>query len=103
MALGQGQPDPMGRFRLARQVILFLLGVVVIIDGIASSGTPVPEIVTGLVLIGYVPLDDLMSRLPRASDFKHPECKATPESPPQRDMPPATTAPPTTATDDYYP
>lgn len=69
---GQSQsPDPIGRFRLARQVVLFLLGVVVIIDGIFSSNTPVPEIVTGLVLLGLVPIDDLMSRLPRTPGAQH--------------------------------
>ena len=66
--VAQSTPEPtehVARFRLARQVVLFLLGVVVIIDGIVSSGTPVPEIVTGLVLIGLVPIDDLLSRLPK--------------------------------------
>ena len=80
----QGQ-DQVQRFRLARQVILFLLGVVVIVDGIVSSGTPVPEIVTGLVLIGLVPIDDLMSRIPRPAQ----------ESPPPKDTgPPRTSRPP---------
>lgn len=59
-------------FRLIRQVVLFVLGVVVIIDGIVSSNSPVPEIVTGLVLLGLVPIDDLVSRLPRASNTATP-------------------------------
>ena len=72
--------------------MLFLLGVVVIVDGIFSSNTPVPEIVTGLVLLGLVPIDDLMSRLPRPT---------TESSPPERISPPPVDVPP--MQDDYYP
>lgn len=78
LPVGQNpSPDPVNRFRLARQVILFLLGVVVIIDGIFASNTPVPEIVTGLVLLGLVPIDDLMSRIPRPPRESPPPVEVT--------------------------
>ena len=42
---------------LVRQVIIFALGVAVIIYAVASSGHDVAFLVTGLVLIGFVPVD----------------------------------------------
>ena len=42
---------------LIRQVIIFALGVGVIIYAVASSGHDVAFLVTGLVLIGFVPVD----------------------------------------------
>jgi hypothetical protein len=67
------RPTPEERFRLARQVTLFVLGVVVIVDGIAGSTKPVAEIVAGLVLVGLVPVDDLLSRLPTYRRRARPE------------------------------
>lgn len=84
---GQSQsPDSAGRFRLARQATLFLLGVVVMLDGIFSSSKPGLEVVAGLVLLGLVPIDDLMSRLPRPTLVSPP---------PEHIPPPSDTHPPT--------
>ena len=83
---GQSQsPDLPRKWRLARQAVMFALGVAVIIDGLFSSGSIATEIVAGLVLIGLVPVDDLLSRLPKQGQ----------DSPPTQDMaPPITHNPP---------
>jgi len=49
---------------LGRQTITFALGVAVIIDAVATSGTHNVEIADGLILLGIVPLDAFLSRLP---------------------------------------
>jgi hypothetical protein len=68
-------PQLPGWFALLRQVVVFLLGVGVILDAIWTAGTHVTELIAGLVLIGMVPLDSLMNRLPRPR--KCEQCEAT--------------------------
>jgi hypothetical protein len=41
----------------ARQLVIFLLGVGVICYAVVTSGYDVPFLITGLVLIGIVPVD----------------------------------------------
>jgi hypothetical protein len=49
---------------LGRQTITFALGVAVIIDAVATQGTHNVEITDGLILLGIVPVDAFLSRLP---------------------------------------
>jgi hypothetical protein len=44
-----------------RRLILFVLGVAVIIDGIIQPGANWAELITGLVLLGLVPVDTLLT------------------------------------------
>jgi len=53
------QPRADGR-RLAtdcRRVVVFLLGVLVILDAIIGTGSSVPELIIGTVLVGVLPLE----------------------------------------------
>ena len=47
-----------------RQLVMFGLGVALIIYAAVSPGHDVPFIVTGLVLLGLVPLDTWLARRP---------------------------------------
>lgn len=50
-----------------RRVVIFLLGVAVILDAldVTGSGRNIGEMVVGLVMIGLLPLDDLIGALQR--------------------------------------
>jgi hypothetical protein len=48
-----------------RRLVLFGLGVGVVLDAIVTSGTHVAELWAGLALLGLVPLDAFLGRLPR--------------------------------------
>jgi hypothetical protein len=54
-----------GWFALIRRVVAFCLGVSVILEAVVSAHNPIAEYVVGLILLGYVPIDELLSRLPR--------------------------------------
>ena len=41
----------------ARRTVYFLLGVAVIVDAVVGSGSNVAEYITGLILLGLIPLD----------------------------------------------
>jgi hypothetical protein len=46
----------------ARQVTMFVAGLAIIVYSIASAGHDIPFLITGLVLIGVVPIDRALSR-----------------------------------------
>lgn len=48
-----------------RRLVLFGLGVAVIIDAVVETPTHVGELATGLVLVGLVPVDEFLSRVPK--------------------------------------
>jgi hypothetical protein len=49
-----------------RRVVIFLLGVVVIIDSLAEKQTAsVGKLVVGLIMVGALPLDDLVRLVAR--------------------------------------
>lgn len=50
---------------IVRNVILFLLGIVLILDSVFGDGSidRVVELVVGLMLIGVIPLDVLLQRI----------------------------------------
>jgi hypothetical protein len=48
-------------FRLLRQVIIFFMGVGIILYAVVSQGHDVPFLITGLILIGLVPIDEALS------------------------------------------
>jgi len=55
--VGPGHLEPL--IRVVRRLALNVLGIAVIVDAIATSGTHVAELTTGLVMLGLVPVDVL--------------------------------------------
>lgn len=47
-----------------RQIGVFLLGALVLLDGVFGQGERIMELIIGMVLIGILPLDQLIERLP---------------------------------------
>lgn len=65
-------------FRCLRRVVLFLLGVIVILDGLAQSNARL--LVVGLILAGVLPLDDVLrmfARRPNRDDEDEGEADVT--------------------------
>lgn len=65
-------------FRCLRRVVLFLLGVIVILDGLAKSNARL--LVVGLILAGVLPLDDVLrmfARHPHRDDEDEGEADVT--------------------------
>lgn len=54
-------------FPMLRRVVIFFLGCVVIIDALDATGTGrnIGEMIVGLVMIGLLPLDDLIGAIDR--------------------------------------
>jgi hypothetical protein len=48
---------------LARQTILFLLGVAVVIDSVVTPGTHIGELAAAIVMLGLAPVDALLERI----------------------------------------
>lgn len=44
---------------------LFILGLAVIVDALASNGQNVAQLLVGALLIGIIPLDELLARVGR--------------------------------------
>jgi hypothetical protein len=65
----------------ARQLVIFLLGVVVIIYSVVTAGYDVPFLITGLVLIGIVPVDRYV--VSRAEETPVPERPVPYDQPPE--------------------
>jgi hypothetical protein len=47
-------------FDLTRRIIIFILGVVVILYAVVSSGHDIPFLVCGLILIGVLPIENFV-------------------------------------------
>jgi hypothetical protein len=52
-----------GYFSILRQGVVFVLGIGVILDALLTQGTHVSELVVGLVMVGIIPLDVLLTRI----------------------------------------
>jgi hypothetical protein len=50
-------------FRMIRRLVIFLLGVVVIIEGLVSAQDRIVELIAGMVMVGVLPLDDFIRAL----------------------------------------
>ena len=53
------------RWLMARRLVTFVLGVAVIIDALWEKQDVVAELVIGLLLVGVLPLEDLIRLLDR--------------------------------------
>jgi hypothetical protein len=49
----------MNLFDVIRRVVIFLLGILVIIDGLYGPDPSIPELVIGMVMVGIMPISDL--------------------------------------------
>jgi len=47
-----------------RRLVFFLLGVAVIVDAVVQTGGHGGEFAAGLILLGLIPFDSLLERLP---------------------------------------
>lgn len=70
-SLTNGRYNP-SWFRLFRQVVIFLLGIGILLYAVVSQGHDIPFLVTGLILIGIVPIEDAISRLASRPKRSHP-------------------------------
>jgi hypothetical protein len=52
-------------FADARRVVIFVLGVAVIIDALTEPTRVVAQLIIGTILLGVVPIDELVGRWPR--------------------------------------
>ena len=52
-----------GWFDFARQMIMFLMGIAILIYAVVTTGHDIPFIVAGLVLLGIVPIDRFLTRI----------------------------------------
>ena len=42
-----------------RHAVVFVLGVLVILDGLSGAGDPWPEVAIGAIMVGVLPIDRL--------------------------------------------
>jgi hypothetical protein len=55
-------------FAHIREVVVFVLGVAVIIEGLIGTEDPTAELVIGMVMVGVLPLDRLVAMASRGRD-----------------------------------
>lgn len=51
-----------------RRLVLFVLGVVVIVNAVATNGQNVGQMAIGALLVGLIPVDELLARVGRRRD-----------------------------------
>ena len=47
-------------FDALRRITIFVLGVAIIIEGLYDDGVPVKSIILGMIMVGVLPLEDLL-------------------------------------------
>lgn len=67
MAPGAARPDPLSAplWPGLRRLVLFVLGVAVIVDALAGAGQQLGQLLVGSLLIGIIPVDELLDRVGR--------------------------------------
>ena len=67
MAQPSSKPDPLNAplWPGLRRLTLFVLGVFVIVNGVATTGQNVGQLLVGSLLLGLIPVDELLNRLGR--------------------------------------
>jgi hypothetical protein len=53
------------RWGPVRRIVVFLLGITVVIDAVLGTGNHIGELVIGAVLLGIIPVDELLDSLSR--------------------------------------
>ena len=51
-------------FNALRRVVVFVLGVWIIVDGLTESTNVIPKLIVGMIMVGVLPIDNLMLRSP---------------------------------------
>lgn len=73
-----------------RRITIFLLGVLVILDSLAEKTyASIGKLIVGLLMIGVMPLDDLLRAAGRGRPGRAPDGGAPPPPPPAPAPPPA--------------
>lgn len=57
-------PPWLVHFGPLRRLVVFLLGVATVVDALATTEQRVGELLVGLALLGIIPIDGLLDRLP---------------------------------------
>jgi hypothetical protein len=47
-------------FDAFKRLVIFILGVCIIIEGLYDDGVPVKSIILGMIMVGVLPLEDLL-------------------------------------------
>jgi hypothetical protein len=47
-------------FDAIRRMVIFILGVCIIVEGLYDDGVPVKSIILGMIMVGVLPLEDLL-------------------------------------------
>jgi hypothetical protein len=47
-------------FDALRRMTIFILGVLIIVEGLYDDGVPVKSIILGMIMVGVLPLEDLL-------------------------------------------
>jgi hypothetical protein len=55
-------------FLFIRHVVIFLLGTLIIIDGLRQNESSIPKLIIGMIMVGVLPLENLT--LLRPIEFK---------------------------------
>jgi hypothetical protein len=53
------------RWGPVRRMVVFVLGIAVVIDAVLGTGNHIGELVIGAVLLGIIPVDELLDSLSR--------------------------------------
>ena len=69
-------------WRWVRRVVIFFLGCAVILEGIISAQDRVVELIAGMVMVGVLPLDDLLRSFHWGNGRRRPDDDTTTYSPP---------------------
>lgn len=46
-------------FEGIRRIVVFLLGIIIIIEGLRDDTDAVPELIIGMVMVGILPIEDI--------------------------------------------
>jgi len=58
-------------FDAIRRITIFTLGVLIIIEGLYDDGVPVKSIILGMIMVGVLPLEDLLPWSRKQQEAKH--------------------------------
>jgi len=51
-------------FNALRRIVVFVLGVWIIVDGLTESTNVIPKLIVGMIMVGVLPIDNLVLRSP---------------------------------------
>ena len=54
----------MRTFTVIRHIVIFLLGVLIIVDALANATYVIPKLIIGMIMVGVLPIENLTFRSP---------------------------------------